>query len=641
MYEELRVLLRELGVRTAEDRGASPVLGFPASLPLADGSTLVLDLPTPWALNNFDPEGIGVAILDPLGNLRQAWGLAKKVSFFRQGVNLLDSELGPLLAGSYQGTHGSLYLDGYRYFTGGLSGGGATEVVVLVVNAQEERHAKRQANKSWRMANALKRLGKALTMNQQIQPLGVAAVHEIASAAELAAVLLWTHNLERDTLTLAASVGANRQATNVLNSLAVAEGSSCVAELVADSRERFFCGDVQNVLITSELEAKFCYLKPRSLSVHPLVISDRLVGVLELVGRDGDPYFEENLELFETIAEHLALALNSAMLFEHFEKWATHDALTGIANHRHLHEFLHQRVHEAERNKQEVGVLMIDVDHFRAFNDEEGHDAGDEVLRLVADALKHCLRPYDLAARYGGEEFTIVMPGSNATASMVVAERIRERVQESSYMTRHGRERHVTVSIGCATYPHTADDAASLLKAADSALYDAKHTGRNQTLYYSGKFVARTRYEGRVEKVDRWLSEEDRPVSEQLLSSLGEIVAELARTLPLSTSQHEILRALLWISPTYLRISDEDPDAVTELGAAEEFRALMPSLQALRERYDGTGLLKVKGSRIPLLGRILSVLLAYADRNSNDLVDDSGRFDPEIVAVVADARRAA
>src|SRR5262249_31058397 len=150
------------------------------------------------------------------------------------------------------------------------------------------------------------------------------------------------------------------------------------------------------------------------------------------------------------------------------------------------------------------------------------------------DALKHCLRPYDLAARYGGEEFTVVMPGSNPDTSMVVAERIRERVQESSYMTRHGHERHVTVSIGCATYPRTAEDAASLIRAADSALYDAKRSGRNRTVYYSGKFVARVRHEGRVEKLDRWVADQDRPQGEHLLGMMGPIVAELARTLPLS-----------------------------------------------------------------------------------------------------------
>jgi len=641
VFEELRQLLGDLGVRTSDERGQATVVGFPATVPLANGQTLVLDLPSPWALSSLDPNSIGVAILDPLGNLREAWGLAKKVPFFRTGINLLDGDLGPLLSGSYQGTYGSLYLDGYRYFSGALSSKSAVEVVVLVVNAQEERHAKRQANKSWRMANALKRLGKALTMNQQIQPLGVSAVHEIASAAELAAVLLWTHNMEREMLTLTASVGANRQAMRVLEILAVEGGASCVAELVADSREHFFCPDVRDGIITAGLEAKFCYLKPGSVSVHPLVISDRLVGVLELVGRDGDPHFQENLELFETITEHLALALNSAMLFEHFEQWATHDALTGIANHRHLHEFLHQRVHEAERNKQEVGVLMIDVDHFRAFNEEEGHDAGDEVLRLVADALKHCIRPYDLAARYGGEEFTVVMPGSNVATAMSIAARIRERVQETSYMTRQGRERHVTVSIGCALYPETAEDVSGLIKAADAALYEAKRAGRNRTVLYNGRFVAKPRYEGRLEKIGRWVAEEDRPEAERLLSLLTPMVIEMARTLPLSTSQHEILRALLWIAPTYRRIREADPEALKALDAAEEFRALLPSLQSLDERFDGTGRLRTKGPRIPLLGRILAVLLAYADPHSNELIEDRSRFDPEIVTVVTDARRAA
>ena len=135
--------------------------------------------------------------------------------------------------------------------------------------------------------------------------------------------------------------------------------------------------------------------------------------------------FEEHLDLFETVSEHLALALNSTALYESAEKSALQDALTGIANHRAMQDFLHTRLEEARRSGQELGVVMIDVDHFRIFNEEHGHNAGDDVLRLVGETLRNCVRPYDLAARYGGEEFTLILPGAGRLGALSLAERCR------------------------------------------------------------------------------------------------------------------------------------------------------------------------------------------------------------------------
>jgi hypothetical protein len=350
---KLLSLLRELGLRTIDDRLVDGQTGFPVSVALEGGGTIVLDLPAPGMLESLDPDGVGVAIIDPVGYVRRTWGIARRIPHFKTGQSVLETPLANLLEGSYAGAHGSLYLNGYRYFSAGITTGDVSDVFLLVINASEERQARTQASKSARMAHALKRLGKSLTMNQQIQALCNSASHEIASVAELAGVLIWVNRAEDDMLELVSSVGVNRQGQSVLHRIAPDAGGTCVAELVAASRNSFTQTSVLDHVLTSNLEAKFCYLRPGGVAVHPLVISDKLLGVLELVGRDGDPHFEENAELFETIAEHLALAINSAVLFENFERWATHDALTGIANHRTLHEFLNQRVMEARRTGQE------------------------------------------------------------------------------------------------------------------------------------------------------------------------------------------------------------------------------------------------------------------------------------------------
>ncbi len=640
--QKLLGLLRELGVRTLDDRLVDGEAGFPVSVPLEGGGSIVLDLPSPGMLASLDPEGLGVAIIDPLGYVRRTWGVARRISHFRAGRSVMESPLANLLENSFNGSHGSLYLNGFRYFSAGLTTGDVGDVFMLVVNASEERQARTQASKSARMAYALKRLGKSLTMNQQIQSLCNSAAHEIASVAELAAVLIWVNRAEDDTLELVSSVGVNRQGQSVLARIAPDAGGTCVAELVAASRNSFAQDSVLDHVLTSNLEAKFCYLRPGGVAVHPLVISDKLLGVLELVGRDGDAQFEENAELFETIAEHLALAINSAVLFENFERWATHDALTGIANHRTLHEFLNQRVLEAKRTGQEIGLVMIDVDHFRSFNEEEGHDAGDEVLKHVSEALRSCLRPYDLAGRYGGEEFTVIMPGCNMVNTLITAERMRQKVEALPYVSRAGRERHVTISLGCAVFPHTSGDPAGIMKAADLALYEAKRAGRNQVKAFEGEFKGHAGHQQpQLEKVPTWLSDEDKAIAEDRLAGFEDEIIKLAPELHLSPSQVEILRALILIAPTYARLRDEASPVIEEMETAEEFRLLVPSLHSLEERFDGRGKHGQRGTRIPLLGRVLAVLMALEVEEGREIVDDPRKFDPEIVSLVLELRHAA
>lgn len=642
-YQSLLALLREFGVKVIEDGDLAAAQGFPVALPLAGGETLVLDLPDPALLGSLDPDAVGAAVLDSFGYVTKAWGLARRSPYLQATESSLLTPLSSIINNAFEGATGTLYLDGMRYFVAGIQAEGPRQALILVTSAQEEKAIRQQSNKSMRAAAALKRVGKALTMDQRMQQLCLSAVHEIASVGELASVLLWTAKPEDTELQLTASVGVNRHGTTLLTQLHSKGGSSCIAELVASSRQPFFLNHVSDHMMTADLEAKFCYLPPGGVAVFPLVISDKLLGVLELVSREDDEHFPENQELFATVAEHLALALNSAFLFESFEKMASHDALTGIANHRTMQEFLQRRFAEAQRTGQELGILMIDVDHFRSFNEEEGHDAGDEVLRLVAEALRASVRPYDLAARYGGEEFTVVMPGSSMASSLAVAERIRKRVSHVSFTTASGRERHVTVSIGCAGFPKNAKDSGSLLKAADSALYTAKRGGRNKVVVYKGLFNAGNRSDKiGLEKVWDWVPEQDREAAEALQNELSPYTSLLRESVPLSKAQEGILNALILFATTYRRIKSEQNDGFQEaLESWDDFRILQPSLDALEERYDGTGPMGLAGHRIPLLARVLAVLLAIAEERGRSLLEDPSRYDPEILSIVSELDDAA
>jgi diguanylate cyclase (GGDEF)-like protein len=162
---------------------------------------------------------------------------------------------------------------------------------------------------------------------------------------------------------------------------------------------------------------------------------------------------------------------------EELERLSITDGLTGLVNHRFLIQRLNEEGIRANRYHHEFSVLMADVDHFKQYNDEFGHPAGDEVLKRVADILRASVRPGDTAARYGGEEFAIVMPETPSAEAFEIAEHVRARVASESFP---GRK--VTLSIGLAEFPTDADQPNAVIAAADKALYEAKHGGRNRTV---------------------------------------------------------------------------------------------------------------------------------------------------------------
>ena len=159
---------------------------------------------------------------------------------------------------------------------------------------------------------------------------------------------------------------------------------------------------------------------------------------------------------------------------------AATDALTGLANRRILDERLRLEWDRAQRSAEPLTLLMIDVDHFKAFNDRHGHHGGDEALRTVAQVIgTNIRRPADLAARYGGEEFAVVLPHTDARGAEVIAEHIRSSIEHLPRVA--GDERPITVSIGLSTWDKRSRlSLEALLLSADQALYEAKHTGRNR-----------------------------------------------------------------------------------------------------------------------------------------------------------------
>ena len=178
------------------------------------------------------------------------------------------------------------------------------------------------------------------------------------------------------------------------------------------------------------------------------------------------------------VAEILALSLANFRLRETLQTQSTRDPLTGLFNRRYMEDSLERELYRAAREQGKLGVVMIDLDHFKAFNDRSGHVAGDEVLRDVAKLLGSSVRAEDIVCRYGGEEFTVLLPNAGLNEVKVRAETLREAA--AALAVPDGQR--VTLSLGVAVYPDHGETAAALIGAADAALYQAKAGGRDRVV---------------------------------------------------------------------------------------------------------------------------------------------------------------
>jgi diguanylate cyclase (GGDEF)-like protein len=182
------------------------------------------------------------------------------------------------------------------------------------------------------------------------------------------------------------------------------------------------------------------------------------------------------------IAEHAALAIANRRLLAALQGQADTDARTGLSNSRAFDAALESALSTAQAGES-LGVLMLDLDHFKDVNDRHGHPAGDEALRVFSGVLRSCMRDGDLAARYGGEEFAVLLARVDAAGALAVAERIRARIESTLISLAPGVTERLTVSIGVALAPDQGIERLSLLRLADQALYDAKQAGRNRVAY--------------------------------------------------------------------------------------------------------------------------------------------------------------
>src|SRR5215831_10086066 len=218
----------------------------------------------------------------------------------------------------------------------------------------------------------------------------------------------------------------------------------------------------------------------------PLMAQGESLGVLYLssngaIERAGG-WTEMKQRLAQTIAEQLGLAVANLKLRDTLRNQSIRDPLTGLFNRRYMEETLERELRRAERGRHAVGVIMLDLDHFKEFNDTFGHEAGDVLLRDLARLLKSSMRSEDVACRYGGEEFVLILPEASPEASLRRSEQLREAVKRLYVSHRGQLIGGISMSLGVACFPDHAANGEALLQAADAALYAAKNDGRDRVV---------------------------------------------------------------------------------------------------------------------------------------------------------------
>ena len=217
-----------------------------------------------------------------------------------------------------------------------------------------------------------------------------------------------------------------------------------------------------------------------SLIGSPMVSEERMFGIIRMDSADAQFFTEDDLRFLNTISDLGAVAFENFELFERTQELAIKDDLTALYRKGYFLERLKEEFNRSRRDKKGISLLMIDIDHFKDYNDKFGHTAGDIVLKAMAMAIIDFFKAGNaLLCRFGGEEFSVALPDIKKKDALLLAERFRKSIQDKKIILRR-EETKITVSMGLAYYPDDALTEEELLRKADLALYQAKNTGRNK-----------------------------------------------------------------------------------------------------------------------------------------------------------------
>ena len=320
-------------------------------------------------------------------------------------------------------------------------------------------------------------LGESLWPLTDTESLSKAILHSAVSllGAEQGSLMLFRE--ESDELVVTAAVGIPASLAHRIRK----KPGEGIAGIVLERGQPLLVQDIEtHRAIRQKNRPRY---KTRSFLSLPLKVDSRKVGVLNLADKaTGEAFQEPDLQKLQPFLQVATLALDRVRLAEeraHLQQLSMTDGLTGLANRRYFQKRLGEELRRAIRSRKPLGLILVDLDYFKPYNDQYGHMAGDEVLRLTAACLQNTVRAMDVVARLGGDEFAVLLPETNRELAMAIAERIRQEVSRT-YVPHKEPPSGLTASLGLAVYPKDGEDAETLLYSADRALYMAKSQGRNR-----------------------------------------------------------------------------------------------------------------------------------------------------------------
>ena len=421
----------------------------------------------------------------------------------------------------------------------------------------------------------------------------------------------------------------------------------------------------------------------RNYSLRISIITTLIILIIDFVSIGPNKqvlsiYFEKDLVLFSALfLTAFILGMYVDIEREHtkeLKNLANVDELTGLYNHRYFQEFLQKSIDEADKKKQEVSLLFMDIDYFKNFNDINGHQAGDLLLKEIGQIMKNCIRGTDAVARYGGEEFAAILPNTTENDAIKIGERIRSSIQNTYFKGQENQpDKNITISIGVSSYPKRAISKHQLINTADDALYRAKSFNRNRVeLYHS---VLDELSENRDINIDtvkslkyfiNMINIKDRytyghtervVIYSKYFGEYINLTEEEKIKLQVSAYLHdigkleipeEVLNKKEKLTQSERQMFINHPqvgvDLIKNIEQLSEFKLI---IKHHHERYDGNGYPSgLKGLDIPYLSRILTIVDSFDAMTSNrtynkvktkeeaikELRDQAGKqFDPDLV----------
>jgi len=389
------------------------------------------------------------------------------------------------------------------------------------------------------------------------------------------------------------------------------------------------------------ITAKYHYRQGvRSIAYLPLIAKGVVIGSFIVASCDSNAYSQRHMTILEQLASQIAMSIENSRLYAEAEEKARVDDLTKLLNRRSLDELMSAEINRHSRYGGVFSLIILDLDNFKAFNDNYGHPAGDKLLKEIGGILKATIRSTDQAFRYGGDEFAILMPNTPTDAATQVADRVRRQVATKAKSGRIA----VSASLGMASWPADGVAADEIVAAADNALYRAKREGGNRIYCASGTLLelgaapvnvmeskdgntlnAIFALAETVDAKEHYTSSHWRRVKENsvLLATAIELGPEEIHHLETSARLHDIgkisisekilnKRAPL-TSDEWELIKTHPQVGVNIASRAAELAPCLPGILHHHERYDGSGYpIGLKGEEIPLEARILAIADAFA-----------------------------